>query len=310
MKFKSALILILATIVSMILAVACGSSSSDSTAAVPVYKIEYIPGTGMNAPTEGKTEFQLKITKTSDGSAATGLTPELSFLMTMTDGKQHATPVDIVSESTSTSGTYDCRVYYLMASKMMNGTIMGTWEMDVTVNGEIFKFNPDVAKSMDSDTVKVILTGQNDIISNSSGTTEKRSYYIFNDGITSGMSMGSGTLDLFIAAKESSRSYPALASKAVSTTTLHDETGAAWIADPVTVEASTDGTNWTSGTNSKGGHWSVALMSGITSSVTNTVYVRLSVGKDGGSAEQKTTDGKADTGTNGYQPIHAIPGSM
>ncbi len=309
MFLKRILITMLAATAVMALANACGKSSSDNTTPA-VYKVEYIPGTGMNAPSVGKTTFQLKITKNSDGSAATGLAPEISSLMTMTpSGNQHATPVDIVSESTTTPGTYDCTVYYLMASKMMNGTPMGTWEMDVTVNGEMSKFNPDVAMSMDSDTVNVVLKGQSDIISNSSGT-ENRRYYLFNDGITTNMVMGSGTLKLFIAAMESTRSYPALASKAVSTTTLHDETGAAWIADPITVEASMDGTNWTSGTNSKGGHWSVDLMSGITSSVTNTVYVRLNVGKDGGTTERKTIDGAADTGPNAYQTIFATPSSM
>ncbi len=271
------------------------------------YQVEYVPGTGMNAPTQGKTTFQLMISKTSDGTPATGLTPTLSFLMTMTDGTQHATPMDLVSESSTTLGTYDCTVYYLMAS----GATMGTWEMDVTVNGEITKFYPDVAMSMKSDTVRATLKGQNDIISSMSGT-EKRSYYIFNDGLTSGMSMGSGTLSLFIAAKESMMSFPALVSTSVSTTTLHDETGASWSADPVTVEASLD-TAFTlpySGTNTKGGHWSISLMSGITSSVTNTIYVRLSVGKNGGTAEQKTTDGNAVSGSNGYQTILVTPSSM
>ena len=188
---------------------------------------------------------------------------------------------------------------------------MGTWEMTVTLDNETTKFNPDVAMSMQSDTVRATLKGQNDIISSMSGT-EKRSYYIFNDGLTSGMGMGSGTLNLFIAAKESMMSFPALVSTSVSTTTLHDETGASWSADPVTVEASLD-TAFTlpySGTNTKGGHWSISLMSGITSSVTNTIYVRLSVGKNGGTAEQKTTDGNAVSGSNGYQTILVTPSSM
>jgi hypothetical protein len=105
-------------------------------------------------------------------------------------------------------------------------------------------------------------------------------------------------------------SFPALVSTSVSTTTLHDETGASWSADPVTVDGSLDGTSWSSGTNTKGGHWSISLMSGITSSVTNTIYVRLSVGKNGGVAEQKTTDGNAASGSNGYQTILVTPSSM
>ena len=283
---------------------ACGKSSSNTAA--PAYTVAYAPGTGMNAPKEGKTSFQLKITKSGDGSPATGLAPSLSLLMTMTSGEQHATPVDVVSESTTTLGTYDCTVYYMMASKMMNGTSMGTWEMDVTVHGETTRFYPDVSMTMSSDTVKTILKGQSDIITGMTGT-EKRSYYIFNDGITSGM-MGSGTLNLFIAVKDSMTGFPALSS--ISTTTLHDDHGTAWAANPITVEASLDGTTWTAGINSKGGHWSVDLASGITSSVTTTVYVRLNVGEDGGTAEEKTTDGQTDTGPNGYQTIHATPGSM
>jgi hypothetical protein len=282
---------------------ACGKSSSDT--ATPAYNVAYIPGTGMSAPREGKTNFRLTITKTSDGSVASGLTPTLSLLMTMTNGEQHATPIDVASESTTTPGTYDCTVYYLMAS----GPTMGTWKMSVSVGGETTVFSPDVAMSMSSDTVKVILKGQNDFISGITGT-EKRSYYIFNDGLASGMSMGSGKLDLFIVAKESMMSFPALASKTVSTTTLHDDSGTDWLADPVTVEASTDGTIWTSGTNSAGGHWSINLMSGITSGVTNTIYVRLSVGENGGAAEKKTTNGLADTGTNGYQTVFVTPRSM
>lgn len=281
---------------------ACGKSSSDS--ATPAYKVAYVAGAGMNAPKEGKTNFQLTITKTSDGSPVSGLTPTLSLLMTMTSGDQHATPVDVVSESTTTPGTYDCTVYYLMASKMMNGTSMGTWKMSVNVNGETTTFYPDVAMSMSSDTVKAILQGQNDIITIMTGT-EKRSYYLFNDGLASGMTMGSGTLSLFIAAKDSTMSFPALSS--VSTTTLHDENGIAWTASPITIEASLDGTNWIfPGTNSKGGHWEINLASGITSSATNTIYVRLSVGEngDGGTAEMKMN------GADAFQIIHATPGSM
>ena len=111
----------------------CGKSSSDT--ASPVYKVEYLPGTGMNAPIQGKTAFQLKISKQSDGSPATGLSPALTLKMHMTNGDSHATPVDSVKES-STPGTYDCTVYYLMAS----GPTMGTWEMNVTVGNETSVF--------------------------------------------------------------------------------------------------------------------------------------------------------------------------
>ena len=63
------LALVLVCLACMTLMIAsCGKSDNSSTPSA-VYKVEYVPGTGMNAPTEGKTTFQLKITKQSDGSA-------------------------------------------------------------------------------------------------------------------------------------------------------------------------------------------------------------------------------------------------
>ncbi len=71
------------------------------------------------------------------------------------------------------------------------------------------------------------------------------------------------------------------------------------------------GTNWTTRHEHQGRSLvNFPLMSGITSSVTNTIYVRLSVGKNGGVAEQKTTDGNAASGSNGYQTILVTPSSM
>lgn len=283
----------------------CNNSSSSPLNPNATYAVEYIPGTGMNKPTEGKTNFKIVITKKIDGSAATSLTPTLSFLMTMPDGKQHATPIDLVSES-GTPGTYDCTVYYLMASRMGDGTPMGTWKMSVTVDNEITTFNPDVDMYMGTNTpFKTVLTGQDDLISSISATA-KRSYYLFNDGLTSGMS--GTTFHVFITAKESSMSFPALSS--ATTTTLHDENGTAWTANPITVEGSLNTTDWTSGTNTTGGHWSIMFASGITSGATNTIYVRLSVGKDGVGVEQKTTDGNAASGSNAYQTFYAMPAGM
>jgi len=79
----------------------CGKSDDSSTPAT-VYKVEYVPGTSMTPPMQGKTTFQLSITKTSDNSPAAGLTPTLSFTMHMTNGDTHTTPADLVSESTTT----------------------------------------------------------------------------------------------------------------------------------------------------------------------------------------------------------------
>ncbi len=289
MRFKRALIMILATTLIMTLAVACGSSSSsDSPSSVPIYKVEYIPGTGMNAPTVGKTTFQLKITKNSDGSAATGLTPALAMTMHMTNGESHATPADIVSESTTTPGMYNCTVYYLMAS----GPTMGTWEMKVTVDGETATFNPDVAMAMGSDTVRTTLYGSDDVMSGMSGTNK---YYIFRDGPLSAMTP---TLKLYITHSENMM----MDFKAASVgSVLSSPTGTV---TTMTVQASSDGgSTWLTATDNANGHWSISGFTNIVSAQTNTICVKLNV-----NTEDKTTDGNPMSGTNDYATFLITPG--
>lgn len=287
-------------LVCMTLMIASCGKSHDSSTPAAVYKVEYVSGTGMNAPQQGKTTFQLNITKTSDNSPAAGLTPTLSFTMHMTNGDTHTTPADLVSESTTTPGLYNCTAYYLMAS----GATMGTWDMSVTVGGETTTFHPDVAMAMGTTTVRATLKGVTDkVLSSSTGTAaENRTYYLFNDGLTS--AMGSYTFKLFIAAKESMMSMPAIGNGS----TLHNETNSAWTISSMTVDASTDKTTWlpaTAGTIS--GHWTIESLSGLISGQTGTIYVRMSV-----NSEFKTSDGKdlvsLPTGTNGYATFTVTPG--
>ena len=295
------LIMVLVCLACMTLMIAsCGNSDNSSTPTA-VYTVEYVPGTGMNAPMQGKTTFHLNITKTSDNSPAVGLTPTLSFTMHMMNGDTHTTPADLVSESTTTPGLYNCTAYYLMAS----GPTMGTWDMAVTVGGETTTFHPDVAMAMGTTTVRATLKGVTDkILSSSTGTaTENRTYYLFNDGLTSAMG-GSYTFKLFIAAKESIMSMPAIGNGS----TLHDETNSAWTISSMTVYASTDGSTWLPATEgSIAGHWSVPGLSALTSGVTGTIYVQMNVG-NGTAVEQKTTDGMAVSGANGYASFIVTPG--
>ena len=87
-------------------------------------------------------------------------------------------------------------------------------------------FQPDVAMAMGTTTVRATLQGVTDkILSNSTGTaTEIRTYYLFNDGLTSAMMGGGYTFKLFIAAKESMMSMPAIGNRSI----LHNETNSAW----------------------------------------------------------------------------------
>jgi hypothetical protein len=267
---------------------ACGSSSSNS--ASPVYKVEYLPGTGMNSPVQGKTAFQLKITKQSDGSAATGLNPSLTLMMHMTNGDSHATPIDSVKES-GTPGTYDCTVYYLMAS----GPTMGTWDMNITVGGETTTFHPDVAMAMGSDTVRTILYGPDDIVTAMSGTTYNK-YYIFRDGM---ISTAMPTLKLFLSHSENMMmDFTSVSVGSV----LSNPTGSV---TSMTVQVSLDGgSTWVAGADDANGHWSISGLMGLVSGQTTTIYVKVTV-----NGQDKTTNGAAPSSTNAYATFLVTPGT-
>jgi hypothetical protein len=276
------MLLIVVAAVAVLSAAGCGSSSSDT--ASKVYNVEYLPGTGMNAPVQGKTVFQLKISKQSDGSPATALTPTLALTMHMVNGDVHSTPIDSVTES-GTPGVYDCTVYYLMAS----GPTMGTWEMAVTVNGETTTFTPDVGMAMGTDTVRALLYGPDDIVSSMSGTQYNK-YYLFSDGP---VSAASPTFKLYISHGESMM----MKFQPVSVgSVLSNPTGTV---TAMTVQASTDSTfasNAVNGADDGNGHWSMTGITDLATAGTYTIYVKLQV-----NGQDKTTNGADASGTNAYQ---------
>jgi hypothetical protein len=247
----------------------------------------------MMAAAQGKTTFKLKITKRSDGTAAAGLSVLLMPMMHM-PADRHATPVDVVSESAN-PGTYNCTVYYLMSS-VMSGMSMGYWELGVQIGsmmGEETTFYPSVSMAM-GDTSRTILKGQaDDVISGMTGT-EKRSYYLFHDGLISGSTV---TFDLFIAAKESMMSFPAASIGTVLSSPAGTITS-------MSVQASTDKTTWVSGIDNTGGHWSIPGLTGLSTGVTGTIYVKLNI-----NGEDKTIDGLASnmSGTNMYATFTVTP---
>ena len=269
--------------------------SADQIASLPfgkvvltnTYRVEYVP-VGMMGAVQGKTTFKVRITRLSNGSAAPGLTVSITPVMHMATMK-HSSPVgDVVDNG---DGTYTCTVYYLMAS----GMGMGFNELDVVINGmmgETATFYPAVGMTMGTTTVRSTLKGQSDIISSMTGT-EKRAYYLFNDGMS-----GTTGFNLFIAAKDSMMSYPALSNG----TALHDAAHASWVANLITVSVSTDRTNWSAATDNAGGHWSVSGLPGLVSSQTGTIYVKLNV-----NGEDKTTDGNAASGSNAYATFIVTP---
>lgn len=255
------------------------------------YRVEYLPGAAL--PAQGKTQFGIRVTRRSDNTAVTGLAASGSLTvlpwMHMAT-RSHSSPWDNAIADNG-DGTYSVTVYYLM-STAMNGISMGYWHIGFLIGGtETATFYPAVAMAMGTDTVRATLKGQLDNIA-AAPATEQRTYYLFKDGgMTYDNTSTSHTLNLFLAAKESMESFPAIAAGTV----LHDAAGTPWTVTMATVEASTDNTTWLPGTNTAGGHWSVPGLTGLARGSAATVSVRVAV-----NGERKTTNGGAPAGANEY----------
>lgn len=239
------------------------------------YKVEYLPG--MTASAEGKVAFKVRVTDRASGSPVTGLSLSLMPLMYM-DDRKHTSPVDPVTEDAANPGTYNCTVYYLMGS----GPVMGFWEIKVNVGGgESVKFYPCVSMYMGmGDTPKFNLYGgASDLRSNNM----RRFYFLFNDGLTSGMT---STFNLFISAMDSMMSMPFL----TTGTVLTSPTGTYAVAT-ISLQASLDPSFASAFTGSDlgNGHWTIPGISGLSSGSTNTLYVKLTVDGDVKTAGTGTT---------------------
>jgi hypothetical protein len=262
------------------------------------YLVEYLPG-DMGAST-GKTMFRIRLTNRSDNTPASGKAVTLRPYMYMST-KSHTTPMDVVVDNGD--GTYSCSVYYVM-STVMNGISMGVWELKVTIDAsESVRFYPMVGMPMGSTTLAK-LNGIDDKITGLAGV-EKRTWFLFNDGLTAGMG-GSYTFKLFLATKEMDT---VLAFPAVRTgDMLKDETGTPWTVNTISVEVSTDKATWFSATDAaNSGHWTAAGLNGLTAGTAGKIHVRLKVND-----VLKTTDGLplAADGSNGYQTFTVTPTAM
>ena len=255
------------------------------------YRVEYVPG--MMASKQGKSQFQIKVTKRSDSSAATGLSLKLMPLMHMASGMNHSTPVDGVTES-ATAGTYNCTAYYLMAS----GPTMGFWDLKVKINDgvntETAMFFPPVGMAMGSDTVRATLYGPDDIVSSMTGTQYNK-YYLFKDGA---VTVAGSTLNLFITHAEmmNMNFKPASAGLVLSSPT--------GTITAMSVQAAMDSAfiSPLTATDNGNGHWSIPGLTGLVSTQTTTVYVKMSV-----NGQDKTTNGAAASGSNAYTSFVVTP---
>jgi hypothetical protein len=275
--------------------VGCGSLLEDAAEEAETgYTVEYVEGN--SAASEGKTEFQLKVTNKSDGSTATGLTIDINAMMVM-ENYSHPTPKATVTES-STAGSYDCVIYYVMASEMMDGTSMGTWTLTVTIDGEATEFTPAVKMAMGDTAIAKLKSTADKIAGMTEGMAETRTYYLFTDDH---MLMGSVCMfQLFLATKASMMSFPAVTASSM----LTDDTGTEW--NPaVELHASTNGTNWLAMSDDGLGDWSVDGLTGMENGTQGNIYIKLTI--DG---VQYTTDGvaAAGDGTNDYATFKITPG--
>jgi hypothetical protein len=147
---------------------------------------------------------------------------------------------------------------------------------------------------MGSDTIIQRLYGPADIISMPSGTEYTR-YVLFRNGTVNASTV---TLNLLIAHAENMM----MNFKPVSLGSVLSGPTVTVTSMVVTAATDTAFTSPVSGVDGGNGHWSLAGISGLSSGVTATIYVKLSV-----NGEDKTTDGLAASGANAYTPFVVTP---
>jgi len=260
------------------------------------YAVEYIPGPA--AAAMGKTTFTIRLTNRADGTPAAGKAVTIRPYMYMST-KSHSTPQEPVIDNGD--GTYGCTVYYVMTT-MMNNVSMGVWELKVTIdNSESVRFYPVVGMPMGGTTALAKLLGVNDAITGMAGQ-EKRTWFLFNNGLQAGQSAGQYDFRIFLATKEMTAArmltFPAVKTGDV----LLDALAAPWTVNTIGIEASTDKAGWIPASDSGNGHWTVAGLTGLTGGTAGKIYVRLSV-----NGELKTTDSLASTGLNDFQTYSVTP---
>ena len=263
-----------------------GNLPFATIALTDTYKLEYVPG--MMEAMEGKTNFQLRITNRSDGMPATGLSVSLMPMMYMAT-YSHSTALEGITNEVD--GLYDATVYYLMPSSM--GDIsMGYWDIKVMIGGmmgEVAHFYPDVMMAMGGNTLAKV-KGQTDTIYNMMlDVDEPRTYIVFKESLTG--TDGDHSFNVFLAAKESMMSFPAIDDGVDTTTILNAGTGDELPVASAAVEVSTDGSNWVSAVNNGSGHFSATGLSGMSSGVEAQIRVKVTI-----NGEQKTSDGMTPDG--------------
>jgi len=261
------------------------------------YHVKY--ASDMTMISDGKSTFTIEISDVNTGSPLPGLNVNLMPMMDMVAGHMHDAPVGTVIDNGD--GSYEMTVYYLMPSEMMDGTVMGEWELKIMIGGmggETATFHPDVMMSM-GDTTRVGLKGQSDMIMGMMAA-ENRRYFVFKNQLMG--STDNHSFSFFLAARESMMSHVAVYE---NVTLNQGDATYEYLVSPIVVEVSTDATSWTAAMSSDDGNYMVSGLTGLTDNVQGEIYVRLTI-----QGEQKTTNGLAPAGdgTNDYAVFTVTPG--
>ncbi len=256
---------------------------SGKVSLTPSYRVEYVP------PTTGEyisaDTFQLKITKRSDGTAATGLATSIvlnPYMVMGTMGGGGNWPGAVVE--TGTPGTYTGTIHYSMETYW--GLDM-YWKLYVFIGSETALFYPNVATLTNmTDTVSVSYYNASDL----TGTSRRR-YRIWRESLTAGTG-GTYDLTLFVSAPDSGTSTHGSVSSANNYAVYAGQN--AWANSPLTINAVTvqyyNGSTWIGltpvGTNT--GKF-IASSLPLTAGAQGSVYLRLII--------NGTTYTNANTGT-------------
>lgn len=267
------------------------------TATSSSYTVEYVPG--MMDPMEGKSQFQIRVTDST--GAAVSEAVSLMPMMYMST-KTHSTPVDGACTESTTAGTYDCTMYYVMASVMMDGMSMGYWDLKVMIggmSGESVHFFPPVMMAMNG-TALAKLRNSN-LTMTMMSTTSVRTFLIFKSSLMG--TTGSHTFELFTSTMATMMDFPAVDNSAI----LNDGTPNALTITGMTVEVSTDptfNTDTVVASEDSNGYWTAPGITGLTDGVEGTLYVRVNINTH---TLNSSIDGVAGAGINDYATFTITP---
>ncbi|MBK7581654.1 MAG: hypothetical protein IPI67_15780 [Myxococcales bacterium] len=258
-----------------------GGASGGASGAAAAYSAKFVADpAGLHV---GKAHFELELTQNTDGAPASGLASalKLSPLMKMAM-MSHGAPVpeDAVTES-ATPGTYDCTLFFPMASVDMGGNPQGEWSLAVAVGAETVGVSSlAVMPPVDQDTTHAALKNAADTI-DSMGSAKPRSWLLFRD--TLAVTAGGHELTLFLATVQAGMMvWPpaAVGLKLVDAAGVEQMT-----VQSLELQASVDGTTWLPLSCDPKARC-VAELSGLPHGSATSVYVKLEV-----NGRAYTTDG-------------------